>query len=51
MASSDRDRPVIREPRGTDPKWQEKITRARQARDMSKSIREGKPKSFRRAVG
>jgi hypothetical protein len=38
-------------PKGVDPQWQEKIARARQARDLMAKLREGKPKSFRRAVG
>jgi len=43
--------PVLQEPKGADPRSQEKISQAREARDMGRSIRQGKPKSFRRAVG
>ena len=42
---------VVPRPEGTDPKWQEKIQMSRRAREMAKSMRQGKPKSFRRAVG
>lgn len=49
--SSSDDRRVIEEPKGTDPQWQDKINRAKEARQMGQSIRQGKPKSFRQAVG
>lgn len=41
----------ISTPPGADPKWQEKIERARQARELFSLLRKGKPKSFRQAIG
>lgn len=38
-------------PKEVDPEWQEKIDRAKQAREFVARLREGKPKSFRRAIG
>ena len=43
--------PAIRSPKGVDPQWQEKIAQAKKARAMAAKLREGKPKSFRPAVG
>ncbi|MGH1564566.1 hypothetical protein [Mumia sp. DW29H23] len=43
--------PVIEPPTGTDINWQEKIARAKAARDHGKALRVGKPTSFRPAVG
>lgn len=43
--------PAIAPPSGTDSNWQEKIARAKAARDHGKALRIGKPTSFRSAVG
>lgn len=43
--------PAIAPPPGTDRNWQEKIARAKAARDHGKALRAGKPTSFRSAVG
>jgi hypothetical protein len=43
--------PAIAPPAGTDSNWQEKIARAKAARDHGKALRVGKPTSFRSAVG
>jgi hypothetical protein len=46
-----KDRPALIPPTGTDPNWQEKIARAKAARDQGRALRAGKPTSFRSAVG
>jgi hypothetical protein len=38
-------------PAGADRNWQEKIAKAKAARDHGKALRAGKPTSFRSAVG
>lgn len=45
------DRPAITPPTGTDRNWQEKIARAKAAREHGKALRAGKPTSFRSAIG
>lgn len=45
------ERPPIAAPAGTDRNWQEKIARAKAAREHGKALRAGKPASFRSAVG
>jgi hypothetical protein len=45
------DRPALTPPSGSDRSWQEKIARAKAARDQGKAMRAGKPTSFRSAVG
>lgn len=45
------DRPAITTPTGADRDWQAKIARAKAARDDGKTMRAGKPLSFRAAVG
>jgi hypothetical protein len=46
-----KDRPAVSPPSGTDRNWQEKIAKAKAARDHGKALRAGKPTSFRSAVG
>ena len=43
--------PALRQPRQADPRWQEKIAQSMQAREMGRTLRSGKPASFRRSVG
>ena len=43
--------PALTPPPGTDRSWQEKIARAKAASEHGKSLRAGKPASFRLAVG
>lgn len=43
--------PVLVPPVATDRKWQEKIAIAKAAREQGKTLRAGKPVSFRSAVG
>lgn len=43
--------PVLAPPAGADRNWQEKIAKAKAARDHGKALRAGKPTSFRSAVG
>lgn len=43
--------PAVKPPPGADSKWQEKIERAKAAREDGKAMRAGKPTSFRAAVG
>ncbi len=43
--------PALVPPRGSDPKWREKVESAQQARRMSARARAGKPSSFRSQVG
>lgn len=45
------DTPAIAPPTGTDRNWQEKIARAKEAREHGKALRAGKPTSFRSAIG
>lgn len=45
------DRPALTPPSGSDRNWQDKIARAKAARDQGKALRAGKPTSFRSAVG
>ncbi|SNS92499.1 hypothetical protein SAMN06309944_1388 [Micrococcales bacterium KH10] len=42
---------VITAPAGTDPRWQEKVAVAQQARRNTAATRVGKPASFRAQVG
>ncbi len=44
-------KPAITPPTGTDRNWQEKIARAKAAREHGKALRAGKPTSFRSAIG
>lgn len=43
--------PALTPPVGADRNWQEKIAKAKAARDHGKALRAGKPTSFRSAVG
>lgn len=43
--------PAVTPPPGSDRHWQEKIARAKAAREDGKAMRAGKPTSFRSAVG
>jgi hypothetical protein len=43
--------PAIPPPAGTDQDWQEKIAKAKAAREHGRALRAGKPTSFRLAVG
>ncbi len=43
--------PAITPPAGTDRNWQEKIAKAKAAREHGRTLRAGKPTSFRLAVG
>ena len=45
------DRPALTPPASTDQDWQEKIIRAKRAREHGKALREGKPTSFRASIG
>lgn len=49
--SSDTNDPSVTAPEKADENWQEKRKRALRAREIAKDLREGKPKSFRSAVG
>ncbi len=51
QASNGREQQAVKQPKGTDSQWQKKVELAQRAREMGRSMREGKPKSFRRAVG
>lgn len=42
---------VLAQPKGVDPTWREKIETAKRARDTATRARQGKPTSFRGAVG
>lgn len=46
-----KNRPALAPPSGTDRNWQEKIARAKAAREQGAALRAGKPTSFRAAVG
>jgi hypothetical protein len=39
--------PALRPPAGVAPDWEKKINQARAARRLGKSLREGKPATFR----
>ncbi len=41
----------LQAPKGTDQQWQNKIQAAKEARTGAQQVRQGKPASFRRAVG
>lgn len=41
----------LQAPKGTDQQWQRKIRTAQEARTGAQQAREGKPASFRPAVG
>jgi len=43
--------PALWQPAKVDPKWQDRVRRASQAREQGQVLRQGKPKSFRRTVG
>jgi hypothetical protein len=43
--------PAITPPAKVDQNWQEKIAKAKAAREHGKALRAGKPTSFRSAVG
>lgn len=45
------DRPAIVAPSGTERGWQEKIARAKAARQDGNALRAGRPASFRSAIG
>ncbi|MFD8104001.1 hypothetical protein ACFV24_31130 [Nocardia fluminea] len=49
--TGDERKQAISQPKDTDSQWEKKVELAKQARAMGKSIRAGKPKSFRRSVG
>lgn len=51
VATRQSDQPPLEAPRGTDPQWQSKIRAAKEARSGAQQARQGKPGSFRRAVG
>ncbi len=44
-------KPVVTTPAGSDKNWHTKVAAAKAAREQGKSLREGKPTSFRSAVG
>lgn len=43
--------PAVNPPAGADRNWQEKIAKAKAAREHGRALRAGKPTSFRSAVG
>ncbi len=49
--SKSNNRPVLIPPADAARDWQEKIAKAKAARDDGKALRAGKPTSFRSAVG
>lgn len=50
-SANERNRNVVDEPAGVDPQWEKKLETARRARQLGRSMRTGKAKSFRQAVG
>lgn len=51
MYEAREDRPVLTPPPGFDPDWEAKIEAARAAREAGRRARQGKPSSFRYAIG
>jgi hypothetical protein len=46
MATASEDKGPLTPPKKLEPAWQEKITRAKQAREAGKAMRTGKPPVF-----